>query len=387
VLVSISAPSSEAYNVFIQASPTVIAPSTGGVVNVSDLKLEVTNKTNQVVSGAKIGLTMLNTAAGGEYISPSALYSDASGQATATFHAGSLVSDSKGILCVARLLEPGVPETGALANVFSFDSTLKTITRSDAGSFVVDGFQDGDRILVTGSALNDWVYQIALGGVAAGTLTLTDDPMIRGDNLVNEAASAANEVNIEKVDAAQVVIGGTASSVSIGMPTTVVIDGPTIYRIPMSVLVSDSNGNPVNGATVNLSVWPIIYWTGWSDTTTGPQYCFWYDNEDLNRNEVLDPGEDLNAFTPGYNNGVLDPAKATAGAIPATVVTDENGVAEFDYYWQKVFAIWTNVEIRASVVVYGSETIATVYYGRVYAESEKKNLPSSPWGCDCLSCP
>ncbi|MEW6077689.1 MAG: Ig-like domain-containing protein [Thermodesulfobacteriota bacterium] len=383
--VAIAAPSSGALNVTIQALPTVIAPSSGTVSSVSNLSIKVTNAANQVVSGAPVRLTLVNTTGSGEYINPALIYSDAFGQASATFYAGSLPSDSNGVLCVAKLLDannaaPWVPaETRPQANCFAFTSLGKTITRA-FGDFAADGFAVGDRILVTGSQFNDWVYKI--GVVAPATLTLVDDVQIKGDQLTDEGLSA-NFINIEKVDAAQVVVGGSASSVSIGGPTKLEEYNLSTYKSAMSVLVSDSNGNPVAGATVNLSVWPLGYYTGWIDG--GWQLCCfnYYPNEDINRNEVLDPGEDVGLF-PGQNNGVLDPAKATAGTVPAFVVTDEYGVAEFNFVQQKLYSCWTKVEVRASVVVYGTEAIGILRYGPGYMVVDEDSLDPSPWDSNCL---
>jgi len=55
-----------------------------------------------------------------------------------------------------------------------WDSAAKTVTRSDGGSFVDDGFSDGDKVLVQNSDENSGLLTIDTGGVAANTLTFTD---------------------------------------------------------------------------------------------------------------------------------------------------------------------------------------------------------------------
>ena len=68
-------------------------------------------------------------------------------------------------------------------DTFSFvDSNPDTITRA-SGSFVTDGFKEGDLVTVTGSVSNNFTYTIATGGVAALTLTL-----VAGDTVVGEAS-------------------------------------------------------------------------------------------------------------------------------------------------------------------------------------------------------
>lgn len=52
----------------------------------------------------------------------------------------------------------------------------------------------------------------------------------------------------------------------------------------------------------------------------------------------------------------LTPSNSAGGTVPATVVTDANGVAGFNLTYRKQSAIWTVVRIRASTSVSGSET-------------------------------
>lgn len=55
-----------------------------------------------------------------------------------------------------------------------WDSTAKTVTRADGGSFIDDGFVAGDKVLVQNSDSNSGLLTIATGGVAALALTFTD---------------------------------------------------------------------------------------------------------------------------------------------------------------------------------------------------------------------
>ena len=297
--VAISAPVSDASQIAIQASPTVIPISSGSVVNVSTLIVTVRNSTGEVVGNVPVYFTLNDRTGGGEYISPTLLYTSSSGQAEATFYAGTLGSDSEGVEVIAEIVGSAPP-------------------------------------------INDSI---------------------------------------------RIVIGGAASSVAIGAPTNYFEENESLYRIPMTLMVADSNGNPVNGANVNLSVWPLGYYTSDTAAANWPARCCanYYPNEDIDRNELIGIGEDAGPY-PGHGNGVLDPAKSSAGTVPATVTTDENGVAVFNYYWQKIYSAWTKVEIRASVVVYGSETIAVLKYGPTILEKDAQHIPLSPWG-DCGSPP
>ncbi|MBN1662623.1 MAG: Ig-like domain-containing protein [Deltaproteobacteria bacterium] len=207
---------------------------------------------------------------------------------------------------------------------------------------------------------------------------------------------------------AKVVIGGTAGSVAFGKATVVgVNENATQYILPMSILVSDSNGNPAPAGTqVSLSAWPEAWSTGEdcayhidlnADTAlldqdwisgndddddgipgTDPFVSFgtfW--SEDANENLVLDPGEDgkrhyyadstrinpaYEASMPGTIDGFITPTNASGGVVPATVTTDANGVANFDLTYPKHCAIWTITRIRASTIVMGSETVGQTLF-------------------------
>jgi hypothetical protein len=135
----------------------------------------------------------------------------------------------------------------------------------------------------------------------------------------------------------------------------------TQYAKPYSVLVSDANSNPVAGVSVELNIFPTRYQKGvyvqLFDSITGtfiswvkqfappPTTC---NNEDVNRNGILDTGDmDTN------NNGELEPGNIAA--VPITVTTDATGFAFFDVVYAREFT-WAEVELEARATVAGSES-------------------------------
>ena len=174
--------------------------------------------------------------------------------------------------------------------------------------------------------------------------------------------TAALLANASITDSISIIIGGTSGSVSITESTSVEsVNDDTAYKMPVSVIVSDSNGNPVPGAIVTISLWPESYYVG--DCIYDGGVCVGpYANEDdlygsgdeRYRNQVLDAGEDLNG------DGELTPSISSAGTMPATVEADENGVGTFSWYYGKDYAGYVRAEIRASTTVLGSETTSTV---------------------------
>jgi hypothetical protein len=75
----------------------------------------------------------------------------------------------------------------------SFAATTPDTISTLAGDFVAGGFTAGDTIKVSGSTSNDGVYEIATGGVATGTLSLTT-------NLSLTTEAAGDRVVIEEED-------------------------------------------------------------------------------------------------------------------------------------------------------------------------------------------
>ena len=374
--VAITAPAVDAAHITLQSNSYVVAPSSGGISNTATLTATVRTSDLQVVGDAPVAFSIENPTGGGETVSPVVVYTDGSGVATTTFTSGSLPSVEP-VIVSARVVGEGT--TGPLTN-FEFknnDPLQDTIARYDAGSFVIDGFEAGEQIRVQGSASNDGIYIIKT--VAADKLTLD-----AGETLAAEAAGAT--VTITAVACAidpGITIGGTAGSVVIGRGSEITVLNTTTYALPMSVLVADSNGNAVSGAVVSLSAWPAQYSSGtWYDEDPEPDsekfvpyISGTFDNEDLNENTFLDPGEDTNG------DGELTPHNSAAGTLPTTVTTGENGVANFDLVYLKDHANWIRDRIRASTLVLGTETISSITFRLPYEleEGEAGDLNDSPY--------
>ncbi|MDY0361564.1 MAG: Ig-like domain-containing protein [Desulforegulaceae bacterium] len=286
VVVAIAAPSNEASTITLTASPTVINPSSGGISRKSTLTAVVKNGQGQFVAGVPVVFEVQSTTGGGDYISPSIVFTDGAGVAKSFFNAGSYPSDSQGVKCNASI-------------------------------------------------------NLAGGGVA----------------------EASTEILISK--------SGTGL-VALGRATKIEVLSTTEYKYPMSVIVNDSNGNPAVNQKVYLTLWPLSYYTGRmpDDFDTGAGGAMVKNaNEDTDRDEVMDSGEDVN------NNGKLDPARATAGVVPPFVVTDENGVAQFDYIYQKDYAWWIETEITATTSLFGGEeTNSSINFILPLAESESEDF-------------
>lgn len=326
---------STAATISLQSDRSNVQPSTGGSVNTATLMATVRDASGQLVGGIPVAFSILNTTGGGESISP-----------------------------VIKLSSDGTNSTDPLG---------QALTTFTSGS--LPSGQGASSIRIKATALGSGVS-----------------------------------------DTYDIVVGGTAGSVAIGTSTTISSNGTTQYTMPMSVLVSDSNGNPVPaGTVVTLSAWPTYYALGaWRSSTVDGTHCVptsgpdtaplvdtngdgtlnndyfgvaYFKNEDLNRNLILDAGEDV---SPGSDyagavipaDGILTPPNSAAGTLPASVVTDANGVANFNLVYLKQYAAWIIVEVTASTKVQGTEATNNVQFTlpALKTDADACLLPDSPFG-------
>ena len=158
----------------------------------------------------------------------------------------------------------------------------------------------------------------------------------------------------------------------------------TRYNKTYNVLVTDSGGSAAANTAVTVTLIPTTFWKGYRipsgfDATDplnvvleGPMIVDYPPNQHFTDpilqlaypmatectnedsivsatafNGVLDAGEDLN------NNGTLEPGNVAS--VSGTVTTDATGFALIDIIYAKDYASWTEVKLRASAQVAGSE--------------------------------
>ncbi|MDM8516649.1 invasin domain 3-containing protein [Desulfobacterales bacterium HSG16] len=271
------------------------------------------------------------------------------------------------------------PSTLELKNSIILSATVKNKNDQVVGSAPV-AFSIGANS-TGGEIINPPVSFTNEFGVA--TSTFTSGQLSSGANGVTVQAKVVGRDDIAPATF-NIVIGGTAGSVVIGQSSNAEsIEGGTAYKVPMMAIVSDANGNPVPKAKVSLKLWPSKYRTGyWVNCTNGSGCCLLptgeYENEDINRNLIHDPGEDLN------KDGDLTPKNSTAGTIDAFVETDDNGIATFDWIYMKEYAQWVEVEISASTTVLGTETRSTLttWTKALAIDATTCSLSNSPYNPD-----
>jgi hypothetical protein len=276
------------------------------------------------------------------------------------------------------------PSIGGTKNTATLTATVRTSLAE--GSQVVSGVAVAFSI-VNPTGGGEYVDPVVAITDAAGQAKaeFTSGSLSSGAEGVTITAYVVNSIPLIS-DSVAIVIGGIAGSVVIGRGTVIYDLDDATYRLPMAALVTDSNGNAVSGAVVTLSAWPLQYAPGvWYDTDPDPQaerYAVYYtgnfiNNEDVNENLILDPGEDKDG------DGRLTPASSSAGGVPvpSQVVTDANGVAAFDLIYLKANAMWIKSRIRARTFVVGTETTSSVemVLPPEKVQAETGLLPDSPF--------
>ena len=266
------------------------------------------------------------------------------------------------------------PSTTDTTNTVTIIASVKTIDDQVVGGapvlFTLEDTTGGGESLSPVLVFTD-SSGVATTTFSSGSLSSDNDGII----------IKAQVVNTEIEDTVRIIIGGQAASVTIGRSTEIVSsDDNTHYTLPMSVLVTDANGNPVSGARVSLGSWPVQYATGYwlkVGEECNAQFTGIYDNEDENRNLILDPGEDRD------NDDEITPPNTAAGAAsPSIVNTDDQGVAAFNLVYIKANAPWIRTEISASTVVNGSETRSTTRFWLPVVEEDTCFLPHSPYNVE-----
>ena len=147
--------------------------------------------------------------------------------------------------------------------------------------------------------------------------------------------------------------------ISIGTGNSIFEPNTAQYRVEFVVQVSDSQGNGVEGVNVQVGILSDYYYKGfWAYDTVASAWvqilragpCA---DEDVNRNGVLDFGEDFNL------SGRIE-AGNVAAAVPqtgsnGTFVTDTGGFGIVDVFYAQDHARWVQATIEATTSVQGTE--------------------------------
>jgi hypothetical protein len=240
------------------------------------------------------------------------------------------------------------------------------------------------------------------GSLSVGTATTDSQGRAQTVYTAGSGTSAQNGVNVRGsvvegsltiADNVQLTVAQQSLFISLGTGNTIEEPNPAQYRLPFAVQVTDANGNGVAGVNLTMSVLSIRYlkgrraWNGssWLGYLGGAPTGICAD-EDVNRNGVLDPGEDANGST-----------RLEAGNIalvsPSSVTTDSTGIALIGVLYPQEHAYWLEVTLEARAGVAGTETArATTFLlpGAANDFNREDNTPpgpTSPFGVNVCAAP
>lgn len=269
------------------------------------------------------------------------------------------------------------PSSAGTTNTATLTATVRDVSGNTVGSAPV--LFEITNPTGSGEQVTPVLVNTDSSGKAVSTFTSGDQSTTGG--LVLKASVVGTTIS----DTETIYVNASGVSVSLGASSTISsVNNNTNYKLPMSVLVVDNAGAAVQGALVTLSAFPTNYFRG----TRGAKCAVTYTggpmpNEDVNENDVLDPGEDSTGDGFTVLDGKITPPHSTAGSVPTTVTTDQSGVAEFDLIFQKQYASWIESRIRAKVVVSGTESTNELKFILPIAAADAIDpcpLPDSPAG-------
>lgn len=308
--------------------------------------------------------------------------------------------------------------TATVDTVGSISSSVEFVTSAASKSTIqatpsnigpnITGQSQRSSILVTVSDANDnpvknanvtFNISTGSGNLTASTATTDSNGRATVTYIAGATSTATNGVtinaNISKgsysvVKTTQLTVGGQPVYVSIETDNTVSPSGLFDTK-SFAVGVIDSNGNPIQNATISASLVPLQFrkgnltWNGtdrwvYASLLTCP-------NEDLNFNGVIDTNlNGVPSATEDYNGSThLEPRQVASLTVNepspgAGPVTDSTGFATLSVKYAKGYALWAQYNIVVRALVSGSEGSATYNYVLAGADSDYTSQSVIPPG-------
>lgn len=170
-------------------------------------------------------------------------------------------------------------------------------------------------------------------------------------------AVLANNANV-KGDTG-VVVGRRTLFFRFGSGDVLQVVAPNLYSVPYAIIVTDAAGNPVPNQQLNVSVTPNAFKKGvflkrplvgafinWESVPTIT--CA---SEDVDRDGILDAGEDI--------NGDMQITPGNVATVARTVTADADGIAQVNIIYPREYATWVDVNLSVSAIAAGTENVSS----------------------------
>ena len=274
---------------------------------------------------------------------------------------------------------------GSTSNQSTLSATVRDATGNPVAGQVVNftAIQDGSNgTIVPGSGTTDANGMTSVQFIPGALSTAANGVKLQAVVQSNQSLSAT----------ASLTVNGEALFISIGVANRLTVVDSVTYEKDFAVYVTDANGSPAPNRAVTMSVYPTQYGRG-NLCASGVNWVYntanvptFFANEDVNRNGILDVGEDSNG------DGRLTPGIPVV-ISPSNLTTDAVGYAGFKLRYGKNFALWINTEITARAQVGGTESSKLANYFLEMATDDAKVASGSPanqispFGADNTACP
>jgi hypothetical protein len=175
-----------------------------------------------------------------------------------------------------------------------------------------------------------------------------------------------------------------------GTGNTVETKEQSLYSKQFAVLVTDSSGNAVPNQQLTVAVYPKLYSKGiWARYPVTGSFKYWQPvrstnnatdcgTEDVNRNGILDAGEDANG------DAELTPGNIVA--VERTVTANSEGIAYFNLVYPIEYGAWVDVEVVVRGAASGTENETSRAFSLSYAaddvDDETVKPVANPWGAN-----
>jgi hypothetical protein len=234
-------------------------------------------------------------------------------------------------------------------------SQITAIVRDASNNLVTNAIVQFDLQDVTGGQLSVASATTGTQG-RASTFYTSSQTTSAGGGVVVTATVQGTAIS----DSVALTVAQREVFISIGTGNSIFEPNSAQYRVEFAIQITDSQGNGVQGVTVQTGILSNAYYKGFwfydalasqwvQNVTAGP--CI---DEDINnRNGVLDPGEDLNGSGQIEAGNIATVASQVTGT--GTFTTDAAGFGIVDVYFPQDHARWVHVTLTATTAVQGTE--------------------------------
>lgn len=335
------------------------APVSGGSVTFSTTR------------GTIAPATVVTNASGDAAVSVSA---QNAGQATITAVAAGGPTASRIVEFVA--ITPGSVEVQADPFTVSpnSQSTITAILRDPSGNLVKNKSITFSLDDITGGSLS--VSSAITDSQGRAQTFYTSNTTTSAQNGVTVTATVDEDTSI--TDAVNLTVAGREVFFTFGTGNVISEPNEAQYSKLFVVQVTDADGRAVQDVNVSMSAVSVQYVKGfwWPNSAADVWSKFSRvscDDEDINRNGILDPGEDFNS------NGGIDAGNVVT-VLPGSFTANANGEGLVELRYPQEHGGWLRVEMQARASVQGTEFSEKAFFILEVLADDISDLEQSPVG-------